>query len=292
MSWRDRPYAREESGYGGGGFGSRLRNKSMVMWLLYINVALFFIQAIFGASGRGSWVAPFEYGYFSYDKAIVQLQLWRWITYQFIHAGFFHILFNMLMLYWFGPMMEQWWGSRRFLAFYLLCGSSGAAMYTLLTLVPGLISMSGPLVGASGAIMGVMVGCMMVAPRQRISLLFPPVSMQMRTLIMFLLGLSILRILIDDANAGGEAAHLGGAALGFVLMKFPGSLSFADGFGGYFANMSKKNTARRAERVRERTLSEDAEVDRVLDKVRDHGLHSLTSAEKKVLHRATERQQR
>lgn len=288
MSWRDRDYAREDCSTGSCGRG--WAGTAVVTWLIIINAAIFFWESIFSNSGRGSWLALTQYCHFDRTLGVERMQLWRWVTFQFIHVDFFHVLFNLITLYFFGPMMERWWGSRRFLVFYLLCGSSGALMYLLLTMVPGLISMTGPLIGASGGIFGILVGCMVMAPRQPVSLIFPPVTMQMKTLVMVLLGISVVMVVVDAMNAGGEAAHLGGAALGFLLMKMPRSLNFADSLGGWSTRMKTKRLQRTAERDRERIRKEDEDVNRVLDKVRDKGLHSLTAREKKTLQRATDRQ--
>ncbi|MFQ5517842.1 MAG: rhomboid family intramembrane serine protease, partial [Acidimicrobiia bacterium] len=84
----------------------------------FLNAVVFLLDNILFNSNRGNWLAPWGWGSFSVTKAIGSLQLWRFVTYQFIHANFFHVFFNMLAVYFFGPIMERWWGSRRFLIFY------------------------------------------------------------------------------------------------------------------------------------------------------------------------------
>ena len=78
-----------------------------------------------------------QWGYFSVTEGIHRFQIWRWLTYQFLHHDFWHLLFNMIGLYFFGPLMERWWGSRRFLGFYLMCGFSAAATIHPALLCPG-----------------------------------------------------------------------------------------------------------------------------------------------------------
>ena len=291
MGWQDRDYNREE---GGGTFGQRLSGRSVVMWLLIINVIIFLLDAIFTGSRRASALSLSELGYFSVEKGIFEFQVWRWLTYQFLHAGLLHIFFNMLALFYFGPMLENWWGSRRFLAFYLLCGVGGALLVTILAPVPGLLGMTRAtgLVGASGCIFGLLVGAAIIAPRQTVMLMFPPIPMQMKTLAMVFLGIAVLSVIVGSGNAGGEAAHLGGAGIGFMLMKFPRTLSFADGLGKMMVNWRVNRL--RASALREQTSAarEDAEVDRILAKVKEHGLQSLTDKEKKTLQSATDRQRR
>ncbi len=282
MTWQDRHYHRDEPHHP---IADRFSGASMVMWLLGINGLTFLIDSILSGSSRGGWISPSEWGHFSVAKGIFGLQIWRWITYQFLHYDFFHLLFNMIGLYFFGPLIERWWGSRRFLAFYLLCGLGAAGVYTLLSLVPGLLNVSSStgLVGASGCIFGVLVGCAMLYPNQQVMLLIPPIPMKMKTMAMFFLGLALLSLVAGSPNAGGEAAHLGGAVMGWVLIHRAHWLDVAD-------RLSPQRVHDALESSRHRNQArEEAQVDRILDKVRNKGLASLTSREKKILQRATNR---
>ena len=290
MAWDDREYYRE--GRGGGGLGSRLQGKSVVTWLLITNVVVFLLDGILTGSSRGGFLSPSESGSFSVEEAIYGGQVWRFFTYQFLHANFFHILFNMIGLYFFGPLMEQWWGSKRFLAFYLLCGVAGAVVATVLGLIPGLniFPDTAILIGASGAIFGILAACATLFPHQRVMLLFPPIPMSMRTMALVFLGIAALSVIAGSANAGGEAAHLGGALLGFVLAKKPGLLGFADRVSP--AAVRDRVNEGRMERKRKQERASDAEVDRILAKVQAQGLQSLTRGEKKTLNRETENKRR
>jgi len=283
MSWQDRPYNRyEEEARSSSGFSSM----SVVKWLIVINAVVFLWDGVFIGSARGGAIAIAPHAYFSVEKAIHYLQLWRWVTYQFVHVNLMHVFFNMLVLFFFGPMMERWWGSQRFLAFYLLCGISGAFVTTLFGAIPGLIFFTPhtELYGASGSIFGILVACAMLYPHQRVMLIFPPIPMSMRTLAMGLLAMSVLSVMAGSENAGGEAAHLGGALLGFYLVKHPSLLNLAE------------RITRPARRGKGRWRSkqqppqrEGVAVDRILTKVKNRGLHSLTRGEKKTLQRATDR---
>jgi len=338
MAWHERDYYRDgPSSFGGGGgpfsgggnpFGGGKGGAwSITLWLIVINVAVFVIDAILG---RIFGAPPLSLvGYFSADTAILQLQLWRFVTFQFLHGGIFHILINMLILYMFGRFVEQYLGSRRYLAFYLLCGVAGALGYMLLWSV-GLI-VSGPqvpLVGASAGVFGVVIGTAVVAPDVRVLFMFV-IPMQIRTVAWIALGIAAFTVLAygdqQGANAGGQAAHLGGAALGFLLIKnahwldwadnlplpggsaargggSPGSFSGSGGFGSFGSSKgsgasggsAQPKTDKFKQKVAEvqanREKREDQEVDRILDKVKQQGLQSLTKHEKKVLGRATERQ--
>ncbi len=303
MAWQDRDY--NQDGFGGsrGGFGGRLGSASVVTWLLGINCVIFLLDGVLSSGMRSQAVSPSYWGNFNVEQGVYGLQLWRFVTYQFLHDGLFHIFGNMLVLFFFGPMLEKWWGSRRFLAFYLLCGICATVFLIPITInVPGLIFnlayLQGhgilptqvTIVGASGSTFGILVGAAVLFPRERVMLIFPPIPMAMRTLALIFLGLAALSVIVGARNAGGEAAHLGGALLGFVLVKNPRWLNWADRFSA--SAIQDGVNKGRFERKRKREVADQAEVDRILDKVRDKGLGSLTRKEKKTLNDATERQKR
>ena len=184
-------------------------------------------------------------GAYSWFTCFLQGELWRLITYQFVHANFGHILFNMWALYFFGPAVENAMGPRRFLCFYLACGVAGALFSSLLagldlyTSLPdtaetqficsSVASFAGyqghvlccqmiPLVGASAAIYGIMVACAFMYPDALISLIFPPVTLRLRTFAIIIIALATCVILFNLDNAGGEAGHLGGGIMGAIVM--------------------------------------------------------------------------
>ncbi|MFW6059573.1 MAG: rhomboid family intramembrane serine protease [Phycisphaeraceae bacterium] len=294
MAWYERDY--NQQGFGGG-LGARLSGGSVVIWLLGINCAVFVLDAIFAGgtrTGGTPWLR--EFGNFNVEQTFLGFQLWRLVTYQFLHAGLLHIFFNMLVLFFFGPLMEQWWGSRRFLVFYLLCGISGAVVMTALSFIPGLLAVSPQteLVGASGSIFGILIGAAVLYPHQRVMLLIPPIPMSLRTLAIVILGIAVLSLLAGTQNAGGQAAHLGGALLGFVLVKRPHWLDWADrgSLRVSLAEMRTRAAKGRWQKLQQKRADEEAEVNRILDKVKNHGLQSLSRREKKTLNRATEQKRR
>lgn len=300
MAWQDRDYNQEAMGGfggrgrggGGAGIGGRPGGGSVVMWLLGINAVVFLLDGVLTSGSRTGGISPYHWGNFNLEQGLYGFQLWRWVTYQFLHHGFMHVFFNMLGLYFFGPMLEKWWGSRRFLAFYLLCGISGAAVMTLLSFVPGLL-MVGPgttLVGASGSLFGILAGAAVLFPQLRVMLIFPPIPMSMRTMALLFMGLSFLSVMAGTPNAGGEAAHLGGALLGFLLVKNAGWLNWADRLSPT-AIQDGMNKGR-FERKQKQARANEAEVGRILDKVREKGLASLTRKERNTLNEETERQNR
>ena len=283
MGWQDRQYNQEG---GGGSAIGRMRSGSVVMWLMGINCVIFIIDAILGGGSRvGATRHLSEWGNFNITQGVEGLQFWRLVTYQFLHFDFFHVLFNMIGLYFFGPMMEQWWGSKRFLVFYLLCGVCGALPMIVLVYL-GIIHPQSGLVGASGALYGILIGAATLYPHQRVQLLFPPIPMTLRTMALVFLGISFFSALIGN-NDGGNAAHLAGAGLGFFLVKRPSLLNWADRMSAS-AIQDGYNKGRHEKKVKKEQASR-AEVDRILAKVSDKGLHSLTSKEKKILQQDTDR---
>jgi membrane associated rhomboid family serine protease len=235
MAWQDRDYYRSS----GSGF-SRLAMWSVTTWIIAINVAVFVLDQVLLRMGIGQDVVSGDvlvgrapllayWGNFSFAQAIGHLQLWRFVSFQFLHANVGHIFFNMLALYFFGPMIEQYLGSRRYLVFYLLCGMGGAAGYLVLWTMGILItSPYVPLVGASAGIFGVLIAAARIAPDTQVMLMFPPIPMRLRTLAWVFLGIAGFVVLSGGPNAGGEAAHLGGAGVGALLIQYPQALNVFD----------------------------------------------------------------
>lgn len=233
MGIQDRDYYRESPP----GFARRpvafggVRFWSITTWLIAINIAVFVIDALLRVrlEGGGSIGLLWLWGFFSFDTAVSRLQLWRFFSFQFLHGGLGHIFFNMLGLYFFGPLVESHLGSRRYLAFYLLCGIAGPLAY-LLIMVLGVLPMNTytPMVGASAGLFGVLIAAAFVAPNTRVQLLFPPVDMPLRTMAWVYVGIAAFMVFTRGGNAGGEAAHLGGAAAGFLLIRNARFLNFAE----------------------------------------------------------------
>jgi membrane associated rhomboid family serine protease len=245
-----------------------------------------------------------EYGHFSTGRGFLGLEVWRFITFQFLHANFIHLFFNMLGLFIFGGLVEQSLGSRRYAAFYVVCGIFGAVAYLLLNYlgnatgwnIPGFLpgSLLVPLIGASAGVFGVIMAAAYVAPTLVVQLLFPPIPLKLKTLAYAYVGLAVFNLLYGGSNAGGDAAHVGGAIAGFFFIRNAHLLrDFFDVFGD-----SRKRSPRGPGRpggTGESSIfggrgPDQAEIDRILGKVANDGLQSLTEKEKRTLREATERQ--
>jgi membrane associated rhomboid family serine protease len=244
----------------------------VVKWLLIINVVVYFAQ-ILGADMillSAFAVRP--------EPLLSVLQVWRLVTYQFLHGSLLHILFNMLGLFFLGPTLERHWGSKRFLIFYLSCGVAGGVFYIVLVAFGWLAAL--PMIGASGAILGVLAACAILFPQFVVFFPFFPVPIRVAAIILILI--YVASLLTRGSNAGGNAAHLAGMAAGatyVVSQSWRAKLKLKVQTGAW----ERKIAAERGLRV---------ELDRILKKVHDSGVHSLTSKEKRILKRATEAERR
>ncbi|MAT48133.1 MAG: hypothetical protein CMO35_11995 [Verrucomicrobiaceae bacterium] len=289
MGYADRDYFRETSGRPPG----RLAGAPVVKWLLIVNLGVFLVALLLDF-----WAASVEFGKFTIREGIGGVQVWRLITFQFLHGDFGHLLFNSIAIYFFGAFVEQQLRSRAFLVFYLLCGVAGALGYAALVSVSDAYRDVG-VVGASGGIFGILVVAAMIAPDMRVQLLFPPVTLTMRLMAILMLGWGLLVVVTGGKNAGGEAGHLGGALAGFLLWKVPvlrGLLANLSRPGGRgpgkrlaFPIRITKSEKRYEKKLRPKSSvsgAEAGEVDRILDKINEHGLQSLTAEERELLARA------
>lgn len=275
MGIYDRDYARpyQEQHYSmGSGFKGM---PPVVKWLLIINFGIYIFAKLVPAVGQYIYEFGVVYPY-SFSNII---QVWRLVTYQFLHdpGHIWHLVFNMIVLYFMGPFVERSFGSRAFLKFYLVCGAAGGIVYTLLASA-GILEI-GPMVGASGAIYGVMAAVAIMFPRMKV-LLWGIIPMTMFWLVILVIIMSFLNIAAGE-NAGGEAAHLSGLAMGFLYMKYKPWITQR--------RMERQKGAWAQKIERERNFQ--SEVDRALDKVRREGINSLSKNEKKILQEATRREQ-
>lgn len=145
-------------------------------------------------------------------------------THMFMHANIGHLAFNMLTLYFFGPMVEMVWGPKRFLFYYLFCGVGAFALHVGVQYweleQAGLnpTSWNSPMLGASGAIFGVLVAFAWNFPNQIISLLFPPVSLKAKYFVPIMAALELFYGVGRYSTGIAHFAHLGGAIFGFLLI--------------------------------------------------------------------------
>lgn len=146
---------------------------------------------------------------------------WQIVTYGFMHGGFVHLLFNMLALFMFGSRLEYTWGPRRYLTYYFTC-LVGAGLIQLIVATWSVSSGVNPYptIGASGGVFGLLLAYGMLFPRERVMLLFPPIPMQARTLVIAFGVLSLAMGVTGTAAGIAHFAHLGGMLFGFGLIQY------------------------------------------------------------------------
>lgn len=286
MSWRDRPYAN-------GGFEQpqmRLhfpRPSTAVVWLLVTNVAIHFVHVFWNRMVPGFPVYTFglsmnglKTGYF-----------WEPLTYMFLHdpVGPWHILCNMLGLYIFGTEFEKTFGRNRFLQFYITCAVVGGLAYLLLSVIAPARFADLPLVGASGAIYGLLIAAIIFFPHIRVVLIIFP--MPVRVFGLIIVAILMLQLLAGNFdNPGGQICHAAGAATGIGIFYAWGIMpQIRIGPGNKPSLLERRQHGSWARRQK-KTAEEQAEVDRILSKVHEQGIQSLSRTERKTLERATRRQ--
>ncbi len=245
----------------------------VVKVLLIINIAVFFVSIVIRPIGN------LIYDFFAVDATTVfrAFQLWRLVSYQFLHAGAMHLLFNMLGLFFLGPTLERHFGSRKFLYFYLCCGIAGGLFYLVLAAI-GVLP-AAVMVGASGAILGMLAAAAILFPHFVVFILLFPVPIRLAAMMFTLI--YIASVFVGSANAGGDAAHLAGMAAGaFYVWLWPRIKA-------YKVKSNSGNWNRKMQKRREM----QEQVDRILHKVNAEGIGSLTKKEKKMLKQATELEQ-
>jgi membrane associated rhomboid family serine protease len=287
MSWQDRPYS---DGYGDGRPELRIQFRKpgmLATWLLIANVAVFFVQSIIASRS-------FDLTFGLSLNGIVHLQVWQLGTYMFLHSGFWHLFFNMLMLYFVGSEVERGFGRDRFLILYAVSGVVGGLAYLLFGAFSA-THFARPLVGASGAVWGLLMVAMIFYPSMQIIFYFFPVPIRVFGAIM--LGIFVYQMATGtEDNPGGQLCHLGGAmaAVGVLALwgmaprvRF-GADTGADSGPGWFSRWRSSEGA--WARKQKKLAAEQAEVDRILEKVHREGINSLTRKERNLLATATKHQ--
>jgi membrane associated rhomboid family serine protease len=254
--------------------------------LLIANAAVFVVTLIFSSLVQ----------FLQFEPGRLIPYFWTPFTYMFVHGGFFHLLFNMLILFFFGPPLEDRWGPREFLKFYLLAGLGGAVLSIV---VPY------PIIGASAAVLGVMVAFAMFWPESPIYIwgIFP---IKAKWLVGAYIAISVFYAVTGGQPGVAHLAHLGGALAAFGYLKSPwappawGDTGSARkkgrDWGETFAGLVKR-PVRTDEKTpvapiaaRRPPASRPADdVDQILEKISQGGLSSLTPDERKRLEEASRR---
>ncbi|MEM6831055.1 MAG: rhomboid family intramembrane serine protease [Bacteroidota bacterium] len=233
---------------------------------------------------------------------------WTLITYMFSHEGFWHILWNMMMLYWFGRIIQEFLNSKRVISIYVLGGIVGGLSYIFVyNAFPNFeqVVAGSTLIGASAGVVAIVVGAAVFMPNYTFFLMFiGPVKIKYIALVTVFLSL----IQSTGSNAGGEIAHLGGALVGWLyitqLNKGTDIGSWIISFIQFVKSMFKpqpkirvthrtgnRRPSRKADKKSKMTSEEpaQAEIDEILDKISQSGYESLSKEEKQKLFNASKK---
>jgi membrane associated rhomboid family serine protease len=276
----------------------QFKSASVLLKIIVVNTILFlviYLAAFLFGIPQGQLVGWFV---LPDDPLSLILQPWSLITYSFLHFGVWHLVFNMLWLYWFGKMALNVFNAKRFLTVYLLGGLFGGLFYVVAyNLFPVFINTSGHLIGASGAVMAIMVFIATYSPNTEMRIFMFTVK---------LWHIAAFKILLDlvqiptSGNAGGLLAHVGGAVFGYIYavqMAKGNDIGkwFENGM-DWFMNLFKSRTQKPFRKVHRTARPSPAKpksnvektahqlkVDSILDKIGKSGYESLTKAEKDFL---------
>lgn len=285
------------------------RRGNIFIQLIYINSAVFLIVTLlsvllqlFNRSADGFWE------FLALPASITRLasQPWSIITYMFMHAGFLHILFNMLWLYWFGSLFLYFFSAKHLRGLYVLGGICGGLFYILsYNVFPYFAPSVGvsTMVGASASVLAIVVATAYREPNYRIQLLlFGAIRLKYVALIVVLSDL----LFITSENAGGHIAHLGGALAGLCfaagLKRGIDATSWINKLLDLILSLFSKKTWQRKPKMKvhynhdprdydynAKKKAQSDEVDRILDKLKKSGYESLSTEEKKSLFDASKR---
>jgi membrane associated rhomboid family serine protease len=247
-----------------------------VKWLLIVTVGIFFLQLlpVIGTLLRYYFpLIPYE--------TFVKGQAWRLLTYMFMHdtVSPLHILFNMLVLWMFGIELENLWGTRRFTVFYLVCGI-GSGLFSIISVFTPALTI--PVIGASGAVLGVITAYASYFPQRQILLFFVlPVNIRI-----FVLGYALYSVygaLIPHGNIS-HLTHLGGIIVALFYVKlYPYIFKVVGEYKEKLYDRRRRQELRRAN-FNKRFFEE--QIDPILDKINREGMGSLTPKERELLKQA------
>ncbi len=271
-----------------------IRNGNSLTKIILVNAVIFILINIIDSLSKltGSNYLPLFWLAISGNIPIAITRPWTLITYMFLHRDLFHILFNMLWLYWIGNIFLEYVGSKRLVGVYLLGGISGGVLYALSALVFPLYFQNTFLLGASAGVMAIVIATAILVPNYTINLiLLGPIRLKYLALFSFLLS-SVLDL---SQNTGGKIAHIGGALFGIIFMLYYKKgkditkplIRLFNSVESFFSKKSIiKVSYRRKVSDEEYNLNKkekQEKTDEILDKISKSGYESLTKEEKDYL---------
>jgi len=281
------------------------KDSSVLPRLIIINLAVWILVQIafiigwaFNRSDMLVELAIIDYLALPANLELLIYRPWTLITYMFLHTSFWHILFNMLWLYWFGKIFLQYLSQRQLITTYLVGGLAGGLLYILAYNVLPVFALEVPMaraLGASASVMGIVAAISFYVPNFTINMIFfGRVKIFYLALALFVLDFFMIR----HGNAGGHIAHIGGAIYGFLYVYY---LRKGKDLSKIFPNFRKrpgrKKTVKRKvkpkaaqtkrpandEEYNRDRAAKQLKIDKILDKISRSGYDSLTKEEKELL---------
>ena len=190
--------------------------------LLWIMVIVFLLQQFLGNALAPFMLWPlgdYPIGIGSDGlPASIGFQPWQLLSYGFMHGGFGHLFFNCIALFQFGSRLEDLWGPKKYLTFFLVCVvGAGLCQVLFMAFLP---QSAGPTIGASGGVYGLLLAYGLTFPRERVMLLIPPIPMSARTLVIVFGALSVVMGVTGTMGGVAHFAHLGGMLFGWFLIRY------------------------------------------------------------------------
>jgi len=308
--------------FGRGNPGGFLYNTPVIRTLLYANVGVFLFEMFFGKlrlSGVPIDAYIVKYLYL-WPIGSGNFYPWQLFSYMFLHdtGGIMHIAINMLVLWMFGSQFETLWGPKKFLTYYFLCGLGGAVAHLIISPILG--GGMGPLIGASGAIFGLMIAYGLLFPDTLIYVMFI-IPMKAKYAIGVFVALEFMSV--GSADNVGHLAHLGGAVVGLIyLLATEGGFKLFSGYRGMRRSESSNSWSSRPAggNIFRRKPSDDddaidaeyhdiggtatktrisgariitqEDIDRILDKIAASGYQNLSEEEREILIEASRKMDR
>lgn len=285
------------------------RSNNHLTKIIIINVVIYILQNIIVAFSRDAGYS-FILDWFGLPASVLGslTHIWSFFTYMFFHSNedIFHVIFNMLWLYWIGRIFVDFYQSKRFLSLYIIGGIFAGLFFVATSFILQLLGSSFipygvPLIGASGAVMAIIVGTAILVPNYELHLiLLGRVKLKYIALASFI----ITSVLDINLNTGGKLAHLGGAIFGYLYganlkagrnITAPITNVFSK-ITGFFTGQKTMRVVYRSEQVKENQSNGTSpmsrheiqrKTDEILDKINKSGYDSLTREEKDFLSKAS-----
>lgn len=286
------------------------KSGSTLSRLIYVNLAVFLVFNLIYALMYMSNAYPetlLEWLALPADISVLVSRPWTIITYMFLHQSFMHVLFNLMILYWFGKIFLKYLSQRQLLSVYILGGLTGAAFYiAAYNLLPifSIDKIFSVAIGASASVIAILVAVATIVPKQEVYLMFFG-KVQLIYIALFIVVIDLIQIPVN--NPGGHIAHLGGAALGFLFAtSYKKGKDFTPAFSRFldkifslfkkedpikvsYRNKNKKKHTRNESDMNynARKKSEQNNINQILEKVATSGYGSLTPKEKEQLFKSS-----